>query len=44
MLLLYTEDFVAESDNIDLGGDDDDVDPSMGESRKRTWNSKLWNN
>ena len=44
ILLLYVEEFIAESDNITIGGDDDDLDPSEGESRKKEWNSKLWSN
>ena len=44
ILLLYAEEFVAESDNVGIGGDDDELDPSLGESRKKTWDSKLWGN
>lgn len=41
---IYVDGYLLESDNIDLGGDDDELDPSLGESRKKTWNSKLWEN
>ena len=43
LLLLYTSQVLAGSnDKIDI--DDDELDPSLGESRKKTWNSKLWDN
>jgi len=43
LLLLYTRNMLAGSDTIDID-DDDELDPSAGESRKKDWNSKLWAN
>ena len=40
---LYVEHFIADS-NDSIGTGDDNVDKDDQESRKKTWNSKLWEN